>query len=310
MTHALGQSPMDLQCNTPTRSSNRLYTITLKLRELHLDIDYSATIRIGWMSSEMSVFTHWKHVENGRVGWKSSLVQQLSHEIDDIFLVVYQKVGNCEMPVGLRRIPCTRILDSQRKHLFRVPIEEMVRGEGTLCGSVRSKVDEEDTSVLVNNCCNEGSVSSKSSGTGCSIDMSLDLTTEVPTVFFPVITTQEVYHCIIRKHYMISPWKRIFLKVLSTLLRGPTGMCEFVVPNACEVHELNCISYSLFKELQLTLSAAIDTGQSSCFYWNVSKTTNFTLLREVIVLFIRQCNTGENADNSQNSSQMHESSAH
>jgi len=284
---------VDETCHTGAQHTSAIYTVTLKLRELHLNIPHKATVRVGWMSSEMSVFTHWKEVRHGRVGWKSSLVQQLTTETTDIILVIYQKVGDCEMPVGLRRIPCSGIFVSERKHLFRVPIEEMVKGEGTLVGSVRAKIDrseDHDYSHLeaeaVNYCNTEGSVSSKSSGTGCSIDMSLDLTTEVPTVIFPLITTHEVYQCIIRKHHTISPWKHVFVKVLETLLQSPTGMKEFVVPNACDRQELTFIPHSLIEELQLRLRAVVDNGQKASFFWDVSRASDFDILREVILGFL------------------------
>jgi len=292
-------------------ATSPIYTVNLKLRELHLNIAHKATIRVGWMSSEMSVFTHWKEVRHGKVGWKSSLVQQLTTETTDIILVIYQKVGDCEMPVGLRRIPCGSIFGSERKHLFRVPIEEMVKGEGTLVGSVRSKIDRsedvEDTAFLSPNYCNtEGSVSSKSSGTGCSIDMSLDLTTEVPTVIFPLITTHEVYQCIIRKHHTISPWKHVFVKVLTTLLQSPTGMNEFVVPNACDRQELTFIPHSLIEELQLRLRAVVDNDQKASFFWDVSNASDFDILREVILGFIENLQNESSAgDTSSCSSQFH-----
>jgi len=286
------------------------YTVTLKLRELHLqgqEHNHSATLRVGWMSSQMSVFTHWKNVQNGRVGWKSSLVQTVSPDAGNISLVIYQKVGDYEMPIGLRRIPCAKILCTEQKHLFKIPVEEMVKGGAELIGSIRSKLDRIDTYTEDNNnLCNvnghqvmnenshDGStVSSRSSGEGRSIDMSIDLTMEVPTNYFPLITAQEVYRCIIVKHFETTSNRDLFKRVIASLLRIPDGLHEFTVSNVCDQSEINQIDMNLYKELEIELNAAFaNDGRFSSFYWNVRRTTDFKALKVVITECLQKCEAG------------------
>lgn len=301
MAHHLASYKDNQDFHKFNRSNNvrrTSYTVTLKLRELQIK-DHGlikATLRVGWMSSQMSVFTHWKNVENGKVGWKSSLVQTVTADNSEIALVIYQKVGDCEMPIGVRRIPCGEILSSDRKHLFKISVENMVKGEAELLGSIRSKLAvpdlHEDNMMAVES--RDGStVSSRSSGTGRSIDMSIDLTMEIPTVFFPLITAQEVYRCIIVKHYETSNNQDLFKRVLMSLLHIPDNAREYVVSNVCHHDEISLIDDPLYKELEITLNAAFgNDGSFSSFHWNVSRTPDFKALKEVITLFLQRCEAG------------------
>merc|ERR1719361_848539 len=99
---------------------------------------FCPTLRVGWLSNEFSVFSHWKRVrliedkESGKLiwklGWKSSLVKWVDKSTEKIAVVLFQKVGETESPVAVREIPCQPIImgNANQKYKFsHLPLQEL-----------------------------------------------------------------------------------------------------------------------------------------------------------------------------------------
>lgn len=304
-----------------------LRTMKIKIRELqfggHLS-EQNALLRIGWSSSHMSVYTRWKRVtEQGKVGWKNSLVQTVSSCVEEITLIIYQKVGFCEMPVGMRRVelPIHKVRDKCTcKFFFSLPVQEMrnspqvlIAGEVKLCQSEEKTKSPNVTSTNIsnhtqrdkdshnNNTTTEGSTASMSTEScagrsNASIDMSIDLTQDMPTVFFPLMSTQEIYGCVILKHFdMIheSGEQLLFISILRSILSWENHRQPiFCSPDVCDAVYEKEVNYNFIKELDIgvCLKKQLSTEHGCAtlsFEWNVQRVIDMNCLAHAIRGFIQ-----------------------
>jgi len=222
-------------------------TVTLRITEIELfGVEFTPTIRIGWLNNDFSVFAHWKKLkyevdkegnQHFRVGWKSALIKFVPRSAQTLSLVLFQRVGETESPVALRTIPCSQIVDIPKtKHKFtKLPLQNLqgpVRGH--ISGWIRCEefVDEtvqaaswfgkySDTGSKISE-----TVSNSTPATQDSVDMSIDLTLEIPTVYYPFIKESDVFRGILEKHittlqqcpYLLQP----FCNGMDALQKGIT----------------------------------------------------------------------------------------
>jgi len=199
--------------------SNLTVTLTIRITEIEIfGVEFTPTLRMGWLNNEFSVFSHWKRLKRQvdkegnlrcTIGWKSSLVKWVSRSTQMISLVLFQRVGETESPVALRTIPCSQILNAPtcQKHKFtNLPLMH-VQGHvrGIISGWIRCEESVEENVQpngwfgKVNDKVSE-TVSNSTPATQDSVDMSIDLTLEIPTVFYPFIKESDVFKGILEKH--------------------------------------------------------------------------------------------------------------
>jgi len=209
---------MELSLSSNSRPTSTV-TLTIRISEIELTgIEFTPTLRIGWINHEFSVFSHWKRLKKhvgkdgnirGTIGWKSSLVKWVAKSTQMISLVLFQRVGETESPVALRTIPCKQLLaeSTSQKHKFsKLPLMHMEgHVEGNITGWIRCEEPVEEI-VQPNNWFGKvndkvsETVSNSTPATQDSVDMSIDLTLEIPTVFYPFIKESDVFKDIFEKH--------------------------------------------------------------------------------------------------------------
>jgi len=231
-----------------TNSGDTL-AMSVRIQEVVLTGDsFTPTLRVGWLSDEFSVFSHWKRVRDStdrdgnvtwKLGWKSSLVKWVSKSTETIAIVLFQKVGETESPVAKREIPCRQIINGKpdQKYKFRVlPLQELKGNvRGTLSGWVRCDEESEESSEFHNvygmKVEKESTISHSTTFTHPSVDMSIDLTMEMPQEYYPFISDTDVFKTVFFKH--ISTLKQnqwIFGVILEYPNKLATGM---ILPERC-----------------------------------------------------------------------------
>jgi len=191
--------------------------MSVRIQEVELTGDsFTPTLRVGWLSDEFSVFSHWKQVRQStdrdgnvtwKLGWKSSLVKWVSKSTETIAIVLFQKVGETESPVAKREIPCRQIINGKpdQKYKFRrLPLQEL-KGNvlGTLSGWVRCDEESEESSELHQygmKVEKASTLSHSTTFTQPSVDMSIDLTMEMPEEYYPFISDTDVFKTVFCKH--------------------------------------------------------------------------------------------------------------
>jgi len=208
-------------------------TMTLRITEIEIfGVEFTPTLRIGWLNNEFSVFSHWKILKRqgdkeGKlrctIGWKSSLIKFVSRSTQTISLVLFQRVGETESPVALRTIPCSQIMGAPtQKHRFtKLPLMHLQGpARGNISGWIRCEEQVEENvqpnhwfGKVINDKVSE-TVSNSTPATQDSVDMSIDLTLEIPTVFYPFIRETDVFKGILEKHIETLIQHPFILKLL------------------------------------------------------------------------------------------------
>jgi len=196
-------------------SNEATIAMSLRISEIQISTsgNFTPTLRVGWLSSDFSVFSHWKRVKHvqdklgntyWKVGWKSSLVKWVSKSTNNVIIVLFQKVGETESPVAMREIPCRQILNGrpEQKHKFnKLPLQQMKNGVlGVLSGWIRcDEVDSEESSAQQQAFAagakpdKASTVSQSTTLTQNSVDMSIDLTMDLPREYYPFISDEDVF---------------------------------------------------------------------------------------------------------------------
>lgn len=246
-----------MQLGEDWNNNNNLFIMDLKIRALTFtNVHFKSVLRIGWLGPEFSIHTNWKKTTFdgpggcATIGWKSSLCQRVSPEqAQEITLVLYQKIGENQAPIGLRTLPCSQCFGSGRKHKFQFVLEKCIPPlEGQLVGWVRAKPTQIQQDSRHGSYATRGSrdisrsrswqmarvvpdisltESVSVSTANNSVDMSIDLHSEIPTVFCAMITMQEVYTSILRKHTHLLAQPTSALRYLLEL---PGDIEEFYLP--------------------------------------------------------------------------------
>jgi len=183
--------------------------MSVRIQEVELTGDSSTpTLRVGWLGDDFAVFSRWKRVRHSidrdgnvtwKLGWKSSLVKWVSKSTETIAIVLFQKVGETEIPVAKREIPCRQVINGQpgQKYKFRrLPLQELKGNvRGTLSGWVRCDEDSEESSEL-HGCGmtveKASTLSHFSTFAQPSVDMSIDLTMKMLEEYYPFIINTEL----------------------------------------------------------------------------------------------------------------------
>jgi len=203
-------------------SNEATIAMSLRISEIQISTsgNFTPTLRVGWLSSDFSVFSHWKRVKHvqdklgntyWKVGWKSSLVKWVSKSTNNVIIVLFQKVGETESPVAMREIPCRQILNGrpEQKHKFnKLPLQQMKNGVlGVLSGWIRcDEVDSEESSAQQQAFAagakpdKASTVSQSTTLTQNSVDMSIDLTMDLPREYYPFISDEDVFKAVLFKH--------------------------------------------------------------------------------------------------------------
>jgi len=191
--------------------------MSVRIQEVELTGDSSTpTLRVGWLGDDFAVFSRWKRVRHSidrdgnvtwKLGWKSSLVKWVSKSTETIAIVLFQKVGETESPVAKREIPCRQIVNGKagQKYKFRrLPLQELKGNvQGTLSGWVRCDEESEESSELYQygmKVEKASTLSVSTTFTQPSVDMSIDLTMEMPREFYPFISDTDVFKSVFYKH--------------------------------------------------------------------------------------------------------------
>jgi len=266
-------------------SNGALVTCSLRVSKIEFKgLDHTPILRIGWLNNEFSVFTHWKRVDGRRrkdgtmlntVGWKTSLTKWIPTTSRTLTLVLFQKVGGTESPVGYRTIPCEQIFDtSTQKHKFYdLPFAEMKASVvGTMSGWVRveSKEPTQDSSEKnwQSGVCSPDygeTISTASSTTPNSVDMSIDLTLEMPKEFYVLISEREVFANVLEKHKDLLK-KNEF--ILNTIIDADPRLFNGIpIPKS--------FPNALFMELGMLVD---NPSQDGSFLWAMGSRMDFNAL--------------------------------
>lgn len=236
-------------------TTNNQFIVDVKIKSLTFtNVHFKSVLRIGWLGPEFSMHSNWKKTNLdgpggcSQLGWKSSLCQRVTPEqAQEITLVVYQKVGENQIPIGIRTLPCAQCFGSGRKHKFQFSLEKCVPPlQGQLLGWVRAKpsavqdnrsyasvrgsrdISRSRSWQMARSVPDMSMTESVSVSTANnSVDMSIDLHAEVPTKFCSMITMQEVYTNILRKHTHVFSQPTSALRFLLEL---PGDIDEFYLP--------------------------------------------------------------------------------
>eukprot|EP00494_Astrolonche_serrata_P024568 UN24827 len=120
-------------------------------------------------------------------------------------LIVYQKVGETEVPVGKIQIPTRPVFShTGLKIPFDMNVKEVVKRTGKITGWVMS----DNSSTLCGTPGNDslasrsrsfnGSTTMTKTSTAMSV-CSIDMVNEIPTKFYSLIPVRDVYRSVIRK---------------------------------------------------------------------------------------------------------------
>lgn len=272
------------------------YQVDVKITQILLKyVEHEATIRVGWLTPQFAVFTHWKRMSNGEVSWKTPLVQSIDRGTRDICFYLYQKVGSTDVPVGKIELPIDRIYKNEgQKCMFREALQEVVNGEGQISGWIRSKKVPENPELSAISSsrswrnANDMSINSISDSqtVGESVDLSLDLTGEIPNKFYPIVSMQQKYLEWIEEEFNTSENQILFVAVLKEVLKVSADKTEFIIPMSDKTSQKAVIDWFMTLGMMLDATTMPKNGDVKYLKWNIpDKACDLSALQSAIWAF-------------------------
>lgn len=261
------------------------YRIDLKIVELTIPgLDFCPKLRLGWSCSKFTTYTHWRHVQDGTLSWNTPLMQHSDSPIKDSHLILYQKLNNVERPVGMQKVSnglMTAIFGTQdQKVNFKCELEEMKKYACEVSAWIRctKTYRNPELSAISNEYSRsyragdmEMSVNTVSTSVTAaeSVDLSLDLTGDLPKVFFPIVKLEEVYYHLLIDNLTMSPKKEAFIDMVKTISCIPADVNQFELSQEDIDQVPHVVRMFVFMEMQRQMDGASDG--SGIQRWNIAQ---------------------------------------
>jgi len=261
------------------------YRMDLKIVELSVPgLEFCPKLRLGWSCDKFTTYTHWRNVVDGKVSWNTPLSQHSDSPIKDSVLILYQKLNTAERAVGLQKVPnglMTAIVGNlDQKVTWKCQLEEMKKFRCEVNSWIRctkinrnpelSAISSHEHSRSYRAGDMEFSVNTISTSVTAadSVDLSLDLTGDLPKVFFPIVTLEEVYFNLLNDNFIMSPRKEKFIDLVKIISCIPADVNQFELSQEDIDQVPHIVRMFIFMEMQRQMDHPVGSNTQR---WNIAQ---------------------------------------
>lgn len=259
------------------------YRIDLKIVELSIPgLDFQPKLRLGWSCNKFTMYTHWRNATDGKLSWNTPLQHYSDSPLKDSVLILYQKLNNVERPVGMQKVnnglvgaifgnldqKCSFKLELEGMKKYACEVNAWIRCTKTHRNPELSAISNEysrsyragDMEMSVNTV-------STSVTAADSVDLSLDLTGDLPKVFFPIVKLEEVYYHLLIDNFTMSPNKDAFIDLIKVISCIPADVNQFELAQEAVDQVPHTVRMFVCMEMQRQMDAPGSSVQS----WNIAQ---------------------------------------